>query len=308
MIEENNELRYNSYSRYLIKKFGCRVKKICIDGGFTCPNKDGTKGINGCIFCNEKSYTPHFSIKDDIVKSIEKQITGVNNKYIVYFQTNTSTYSDKNDLMEKYDLALNASPLITGLKIGTRSDCLSDQVLELIVEYARRTYLTIDIGIESIYDKTLEIINRGHDYDSIIEALNTLDNLKKTHQVNFDICGHIIIGFPWETYDEQMAYADEINKLPVNHLKINNLQVIADTKLFDMYKKEPFQLYSHDEYAEFIANFLSYLSPDIVIQRLVAYCPADFLIYPKWAKKKFDFYKQLNAAMQKNNLYQGSRK
>ena len=307
MSDDYSDLRYNSYSRFLIKKFGCKVKRISIDAGFTCPNKDGNKGINGCIFCNEQSYTPHFSKKGDITQSIKNQIKNNKQKYIAYFQTNTNTYSDKNDLITKYDSALNASSLIVGLNIGTRSDCFYDYVLDIIVGYAKKTYLTIDIGIESIYDNTLKIVNRGHDYTSIVNTLNILNDLKKQHKVDFDICGHIIIGFPWESYAEQMAYANEINKLPLDHLKINNLQVVVNTKLHEMFTNEPFHLYSHGEYVEFIANFLSYLSPKIVIQRLTAYCPKKMLIYPKWVENKFKFYRQLNSLMKRNDLYQGSR-
>jgi radical SAM protein (TIGR01212 family) len=307
MTEKYSELRYNSYARFLANKFSCKVKKISIDGGFTCPNKDGTKGWGGCIFCNEMSYTPHCSIKGDIIQSIKNQITNNKYKYIAYFQTNTNTYSNRNDLIEKYNLALNASPLIIGLNIGTRPDCFQDHVLDIIIEYSRRTYLTIDIGIESIYDSTLKKINRGHDYNSVVNTLNILNDMKKNCNINFDICGHFIIGFPWETKDEQMAYVNEINKLPISHLKINNLQVVKNTKLAEMYKEDPFHLYSSDEYVEFIANFLSYLSPKLTIQRLVAYCPDDILVYPKWTTKKFEFYQQLDTIMKKNNLYQGSQ-
>jgi len=301
------DLNYNSYTRFLTKKFGCKIKKISIDGGFSCPNKDGTKGWGGCIFCNELSYTPRFSIKDNITLSIQNQITSDNYKYIAYFQTNTNTYSNKDDLIKKYDLALSVSPLIIGLNIGTRSDCFQDYVLDIIVEYAKKTYLTIDIGIESIYDETLKIVNRGHDYNSVVDTVNVLNNLKKRYNVNFDICAHIIIGFPWENKDNWMFYADEINKLPIDHLKINNLQVVKNTKLAQMYNEKPFYLFSCDEYIKYIANFLSFLSPKIVIQRLAAHCPKDLLLYPKWSINKFNFYKKLNIYMKKNNLFQGSR-
>jgi len=298
---------YNSYAKYLKNKFGYRIKKISIDGGFTCPNKDGTKGRGGCIFCNELSYTPGFSVKDDIVKSVQNQITNDNHRYIAYFQTNTNTYSSKDDLIEKYDSALSASPLIVGLNIGTRCDCFQDYVLDIIVEYAKKTYLTIDIGIESIYEGTLRIINRGHDYKSVVETLNVLSDLKKTHNVSFDVCGHIIIGFPWETKNDQMLYASEINKLSIDHLKINNLQVVKNTKLAEMYKEKPFNIFSADEYIEFVAGFLSCLSPKIVIQRLAAHCPKDLLLYPKWSISKFDFYDKLDIFMKENNLFQGSK-
>ena len=307
MLDKYPVTRYNSYSRFLVKKFGHKVKKICIDGGFTCPNKDGTKGWGGCIFCSEQSYTPHMSIKGNIVQSINNQITDSKYRYIAYFQTNTNTYSTRNDLVSKYELALNASPLIVGINISTRSDCIQDYVLDIIVDFAKRTYLAIDIGIESIYDRTLEITNRGHDYNSIVNILSVLSNLKKTYNIKFDICGHIIIGFPWETYDEQMAYANEINRLPIDHLKINNLQVVENTKLAKIYKDKPFHLYSDDEYIEFIAKFLSYLSPNLIIQRLTAYCPEKILVYPKWTINKFDFYHKLNDFMIKNNLCQGSK-
>jgi len=299
------KLKYNSYNRYLINRFGCKVKKISIDGGFTCPNKDGTKGWGGCIFCNEQSYTPLHSIKGNIIESIKNQIKYSHCKYIAYFQTNTNTY--KQELLKIFNLALSSSPLIIGLNIGTRADCIQDHVIELIIEFSKKTYLTIDIGIESIYDQTLKKTNRGHDYKAVVDTLNVLNNLKKDHNINFDICGHIIIGFPWETYDEQMAYVYEINKLPLDHLKINNLQVVANTKLAEIYKENPFYLYSSDEYIDFLANFLSLLSPNIIIQRLMAYCPKDLLIYPKWTISKFDFYQQLDKTMEKNGLFQGSR-
>ena len=307
MFDKSNVLKYNSYSRYLTRKFGCKVKKISIDGGFTCPNKDGTKGFNGCTFCNEQSYTPYLSIKDDIIQSIKNQITNDSYKYIAYFQTNTNTYASESDLRDKYNLAIGSSPLIIGLNIGTRSDCFPDYVFDIIKEYAKKIYLSIDIGIESIYDETLKMTNRGHDYNSVIEVLNELDKLRKVNNLDFDICGHIMIGFPWETRDEQMAYVYEINKLPIDHLKINNLQVVANTKLAELYNREPFYLYSQKEYAEFIAEFLSYLSPKIVIQRLTAYCPENILLYPKWQEGKNDFYLQLNDIMEKNELCQGSK-
>ncbi|MCL2806299.1 MAG: TIGR01212 family radical SAM protein [Treponema sp.] len=302
-----SDLKYNSYARFLKNKFGCKIKKISIDGGFTCPNKDGTKGKGGCIFCNELSYTPIPSVKDNIVQSIQNQITSDKYRYIAYFQTNTNTYSSKDDLTKKYDSALSASPLIIGLNIGTRCDCFQDYVLDIIAEYAKKTYLTIDIGIESIYDQTLKTINRGHDYNSVVDTLNILNNLKKSRNINFDVCGHIIIGFPWETKNNWILYANEINKLPIDHLKINNLQVVKNTKLAEMYNEKPFNLLSSDEYIEFTANFLSYLSPKIVIQRLTSHCPKDLLLYPKWSISKFNFHEKLYVYMEKNNLFQGSK-
>jgi radical SAM protein (TIGR01212 family) len=301
------KMLYNSYARYLTNKLGYKIKKISIDAGFTCPNKDGTRGRGGCIFCSEKSYTPFCTVKNDIETSIKNQLLSDKYRYIAYFQTNTNTYASKEVLISKYDSALNYSPLIIGLNIGTRSDCFYDYVYDLIVEYAKKTYLTIDIGIESIYDDTLTKVNRCHNYQSVLDTLTQLDNFKKEHNIDFDVCGHIIIGFPWETYDEQMAYVNEMNRLPIQHLKINNLQLVNGTKLYDMYLKGKFHLYTSEEYIHFLAEFLSYLSPDIVIQRLTAYTPDEVLMYPRWDIEKFEFYKRLNEVMIENNLCQGSR-
>jgi radical SAM protein (TIGR01212 family) len=296
--------RYNSYSSFLKRKFGCRVQKVSVDVGFTCPNRDGRITRGGCIYCNNDSFVPPYARSR---YSLDYQITtGMEylrrrfkaEKFIVYFQAYTNTYESVERLERLYREALSYSDVI-GIAIGTRSDCIDEEKLDLLEELARDWFVTVEYGIESIYDKTLSFVNRGHNYQSVVDAIEL------TRGRGIYIGAHIIVGFPTETEDEMLAMADEVSRLGIDFLKIHNLHIVRNTPLARLYAKEPFHLFSYEEYLDFISRFLERLSPDIVIERLFTDTPRELLIAPLWNKTHVEILKGIEEELEKRNTYQG---
>ena len=296
--------RYNSYHDYLRERFGCRVHKVSLDMGFTCPNRDGSIAKGGCVYCNNDSFVPpyararysmDFQIKHGI-EYLKKRFKA--EKFIIYFQAYTSTYGEAKELERLYKEALKYDGVI-GLAVGTRSDCIDEEKLDIFERLARDYYVTIEYGIESIYDKTLEFMNRGHDYQSVINAIELSKN-RKLH-----IGPHIIVGMPTETEDEMIAMADEVSRLGIDTFKIHNLHIVKNTPLERMYKENPFKLFSYEEYLEFIVKFLERLSPDIMLERLFTDTPQDLLIAPRWKVRHNEIIYGIKQELEKNNTYQG---
>jgi radical SAM protein (TIGR01212 family) len=298
--------RYNSFSSYIKKRFGIKVYKVNVDAGFTCPNRDGTISTTGCIYCNNDSFrpascTPTLSISEQInnvIEHIKKRYKA--EKLIVYFQPYTNTYAPVDVLERLYREALS-EPSVIGLAIGTRPDTVDEDKIALLESMAGRYFIIIEYGMQSMYDKTLEFINRGHNYNTF---LNTLDLTKNR---GIFIGAHVIVGFPTETREEMLSMADEISVLPIDFLKIHQLQVIKDTPLEILYRENQFHLFGYEEYIEFITDFIERLSPRIVLQRLFATAPDNILIAPRWGKSRQETLRDIEKRLEVKDMYQGKK-
>jgi radical SAM protein (TIGR01212 family) len=296
--------RYNSFGPYMRNKFGLKVYKVNVDAGFTCPNRDGTLGVSGCIYCNNDSFRPS-SCKPAL--SITEQVqNGINHtkkrykadRFLVYFQAYTNTYAPLPELEKMYREALN-HPEVMGLAIGTRPDAVDAEKIAMLEELAARYFILVEYGLQSIYDRSLEFINRGHNYQCFLDAINM------TTGGNIQIGAHLIAGFPTETREEMLAMAKEISRLPIQFLKVHQLQVVRDTPLEDIYRERPFHIFGYEEYLNFIVDFIERTSPDIVFQRLFATAPDDILIAPEWGRNRHKILLDIEKMLETRQTYQG---
>jgi len=296
--------RYNSFGSYIKKRFGTTVYKVNVDAGFTCPNRDGTISTSGCIFCNNDSFrpsscTPVLSLSEQITNGIayiRKRYKA--EKFLVYFQPYTNTYAPVDELERLYKEALS-EPSVIGLAIGTRPDTVDEEKISLLEDLAEKYFILIEYGMQSIYKKTLEFINRGHDYKEFLKAIYL------TKDRGIFIGAHIIIGFPTETKDEMLLMADEVSHIPLDFLKIHQLQVIKDTPLEIIYRGTPFHVFGYEEYLEFITEFIERLSSRIVLQRLFATTPDNILIAPRWGKSRQEILRDIEKRLEIKDTYQG---
>jgi radical SAM protein (TIGR01212 family) len=299
-----NNKKYNSYSGYIHKKYGERVQKITVHAGFTCPNRDGTLGNNGCIYCNNKSFIPAYcNPGESIGKQIDKGIQFLANRYrvkkfFVYFQPYTNTYASLEMLVKLYQQALAREEVI-GLTIGTRPDCIDQEKIAFLAELGKKYDITIEYGLESISDETLKRINRGHDFQSYLNAL------EMTSGKGINICTHIIIGFPWEDKKLWLKEAAVLSELPVDFLKIHQLHLVKDTELARKYMVKEFKILTFPEYLDVIVSFLEKLNPRIVIQRLFGEAPPDILLAPKWNKRNSEVLQEIEKEFSKRGSWQG---
>lgn len=301
---------YNHYGAYLRNKYdGKKVYKIIADAGFTCPNRDGSKGFGGCTYCNVDSFTPQLSrrlptIREQIEQGMERAFKNYKaEKFIIYFQPNTNTYAPVHYLKSLYDEALSINTEnIVGLSVGTRPDCIDFEKIALLESYADRFDVDLEMGMESIYDETLSKINRGCTHNELINALNLANSPK------IKICVHTIFGFPWETTEMMYRYADEINRFPqIKFVKLHHLHIVKGSIMGSKFSKEPFKLFSIDEYADFLAAFIPLLRPDIVLQRLFGLADYDLLIAPNWGKKKSEIQSYIDKILELKGVIQGSK-
>lgn len=294
----------NLFGSYLKKRFGTTVYKVNVDAGFTCPNRDGTVGWGGCIYCNNDSFRPReakptLSIREQIrngIAHVSKRYGA--KKFLVYFQPYTNTYAHVERLASLYREALSEDGVI-GLAIGTRPDCIDAEKLNLLEDLAKDYFILIEYGLQSIYDKTLEFINRGHDFNTFVRAVELTDHR------NIHIGAHIILGFPTETVEEMLHMAEVISELPIGFLKIHQLQVIKDTVLERIYQQNPFHTFSYEEYIDLLVNFLERLSPQIVLQRLFATAPDNLLIAPRWDLSRHRILNDIMNVMKERQTFQG---
>lgn len=296
--------RYNSYSTYLRERFGCRVHKVSVDMGFTCPNRDGTLARGGCVYCNNESFVPpyarsRFSLHHQIKTGIEYLRRRLKaERFIIYFQAYTNTYDSVERLEKLYREALSYDGVV-GITVGTRSDCIDEEKIRLFEELARGSFVTVEYGIESIYDKTLNFMNRGHSYQSVLDAI------RLTKGRGIHIGAHVIVGFPTETEDEMLKMADEVSRLDIDFIKIHNLHIVKNTPLARMYEKKPFHLFTYEEYLDFISRFLERLSPEKVVERLFTDTPRDLLIAPIWNKTHGEILRGIEKELERRDTYQG---
>jgi len=298
--------RFNAFGPYLKKKFGTVVYKVNVDAGFTCPNRDGTLGVTGCIYCNNDSFRPsecknEMPVKEQIRNGIRYLSTRYKaKKYLVYFQPYTNTYAPVTELERMYREALSV-PSVIGLAIGTRPDCVDKDKIELLRELAKDNFILVEYGLQSIYEKSLQYILRGHDYKAFIDALDL------TKEKGIEVGAHIIVGLPTETRDEMLAMADELSTLPVGFLKIHQLQIVKGTPLAAQYLEKPFPTFGYDEYLDFLVDFIERLSPNIVLQRLFALSPDDILVAPQWGRTRQQILQDINERFIRRDAVQGSR-
>ena len=302
------EKRYNNYKDTLKQLFSNRVQKISINAGFTCPNRDGSKGRGGCTYCNNQTFVPGYCHP---VKSVTQQIEeGIefflrkekyrDQTYLAYFQSYTNTYDTLDKLRLIYDEALQ-HPRISGIVVGTRPDCVNDLILDYFEELSKKTYVMIEYGIESTDDKTLEFINRGHDYQCAVDAINA------TASRGIYTGAHLILGLPGESRETILAHADKMNKLPITALKLHQLQLVKGTIMAKQMKTNPewFQFYTAEEYIDLTVDFIERLSPDIAIERFVSQSPKDLLISPDWGLKNFEFVTKVEKRLEERDARQG---
>ncbi len=301
---------YHRYGPWLRAKFGGkRVFKVIVDAGFTCPNRDGSKGRGGCTYCNVDSYTPSLprslpEIREQVAQGIARarQQYGAE-KFIIYFQPNTNTHAPVDRLRELYNEALAVCPEdVVGLSVGTRPECLDPEKIELLESYCGHLAVDLELGMESIHDETLRQINRGCPHGELTALLETLANTP------LNLCLHAIFGLPGETREMMFAYAAEINRFPqVRFVKLHHLHVVQGSILAARYRKQPFPVFDLAGYTDFLCDFLPLLRPDIVIQRLFAVADQNLLIAPQWNLPKSAVQTHLDREIERRRVIQGSR-
>ena len=300
----NTNKRYHTLDYYYKNKFNSKVCKISLNAGFTCPNIDGTVGTGGCIYCSKIGSGEYAGdIKDDLVtqfNKVKEMMTNKwpNSKFIGYFQAHTNTYAPINILKEKYEIILN-QPNVVGLSIATRADSITDECLEYLSELNNKTFLTIELGLQTIHKETSILINRCHTLECF---LNCVKELRKR---NINIVVHIINGLPNETKEMMIETAKYLSKLDIQGIKIHMLQVIKDTRLADLYEKEPFHILTRDEYVDIVCDQIELLNKDIVINRLTGDPNIDDLVEPFWLTKKFCVLNEIDKELVKRDSYQG---
>ncbi len=307
MTNDSGILQWNDYSSYIRRTFGQRVQKISVNAGFTCPNRDGKISTEGCIYCTNKSFSPFYCNSDDsISEQLRKGIDFFSpkynaQKYLAYFQTYTNTYDNVNALRHKYDEALSVDGVI-GLVISTRPDCIDDEIMRLLADYAKEKYVEIEFGLESTKNSTLEFINRGHTYEQAVDAIMLAQKYGLMSGV------HLILGLPYENEDDFYLHAGRISQLPISTLKLHQMQVLKGTRLENLYNenKSAFADLSLENYVRIVANFLDILNPEIIVERLTSESPREMVLYPDWnGRKNFEVSHIANAYMKKNDMYQG---
>lgn len=295
---------YNSYSQWIRKQFPYRVQKISIDAGFTCPNRDGKVGRGGCIFCDNNTFNPAYcDRKKTITQQLEEGKQFFSRKYpdmryLAYFQAYSNTYDTLDVLKRKYEEALAVEDVV-GLVIGTRPDCMPDDVLDYLEVLNKQTFLIVEYGIESANDETLQRINRGHSFETARQSV------ERTTGRGILTGAHVILGLPGEDATESIRQAALISSLKLNLLKIHQLQIIRGTYLAEIYEKKPFHLYSVDEYIKLIASYLQYLRKEIIVERFVSQSPPEMVIAPHWGMKNYEFTNLLVNYMKKEGVWQG---
>lgn len=300
------EKRYNDFSGYFRRKFDCRVQKISIDAGFTCPNRDGSKGRGGCSYCNNETFSPAYC---DLKKGVSVQLTeGIeffsrkynSMKYLAYFQSFSNTYAPLDQLQQLYSEAL-CHPGVIGLVIATRPDCLTDEILDYLQELSEKHYIMVEFGIESHKNDTLECINRGHTFEESARALYETAR-RKIHN-----CAHLILGLPGETTSDWLDQARVISSLPVENLKLHQLQIHRQTRMYKEYLQNPelFPLFTVEEYMDLVVQYIELLNPAIVVERFVSESPGQLLVAPRWGLKNFEFTAKLEKLLEVRNTWQG---
>lgn len=306
MVKSKEQLPYNDMGQWLKRLFPFKVQKISIDSGFSCPNRDGSKGHGGCTFCDNQTFNPSYcDPKDNIKTQLERGKLFFSRKYpdmkyLAYFQAYSNTYAPVDVLKQRYEEALAVDGVV-GLVIGTRPDCVNDETLDYLAELSQRTFLLVEYGIESTNNNVLQRINRHHTFECGRDAV------VKSHERGIMTGAHFILGLPGEEKDEWEKQAHKVSKMPIDVLKLHQLQVVRNTPLAQQYIEQPFALYSLDEYISTIANYLEHLRPSIVVDRFVSQSPKGMVLAPQWGIKNHEFVDKLKRFMFRNNMFQGKK-
>ncbi|MBQ8672518.1 MAG: TIGR01212 family radical SAM protein [Bacteroides sp.] len=299
---------YNDFPTFLKRFFPHKVQKISLNAGFTCPNRDGSVGHGGCTYCNNQTFNPDYCRTE---KSITRQLEEGKEffaykypemKYLAYFQAYTNTYGAVEELKRKYEEALAVKDIV-GLVIGTRPDCMPDTLLNYLEELNRHTFLLVEYGIESTLDTTLKRINRGHTFQC------TIDTVERTAGRGLLTGGHVILGLPGESPEAIVAQTIALSRLPLNTLKMHQLQLIRGTRMAAEYERHPeeFHLFGADEYAELVIEYIRHLRPDLVLERFVSQSPQELLIAPHWGLKNYEFNHRIQKRMKEIGACQGDK-
>lgn len=295
---------YNDYGAWMRRQFPFRVQKISVDAGFSCPNRDGHISHGGCTFCDNRTFNPSYCQPS---KSIAEQIAEGKEffsrkypemKYLAYFQAYSNTYGSLDTIRRRYEEAL-AQEDIVGIVIGTRPDCIDSSLLDYLEQLNSQTFIIVEYGIESVSDATLRRVNRGHTFECSRQAITA------THERGILTGGHIILGLPGESADDNVAQATTISQLPLDILKLHQLQIISGTALAEEYQREPFPLYTADEYIDLCRRYIERLRPDLVLERFVSQSPKELLIAPKWGLKNYEFTNRFVNYMKRMDSWQG---
>ncbi|WP_308276480.1 TIGR01212 family radical SAM protein [Prevotella sp.] len=295
---------YNDYGAWMRRLFPFRVQKISIDAGFSCPNRDGHISHGGCTFCDNRTFNPSYCQPS---KSITEQITEGKEffrhkypdmKYLAYFQAFSNTYATLDTLQRRYEEALSAEDVV-GIVIGTRPDCVSDEILNYLESLNQQTFMIVEYGIESVSDDTLRRVNRGHNFECSRRAII------ETHNRGILTGAHIILGLPGESAEDNVRQANIISALPIDILKLHQLQIIRGTQLAAEYECQPFNLYTADEYIDLCRRYIERLRPDMVLERFVSQSPKELLVAPKWGLKNYEFANRFVNYMKRMDSWQG---
>lgn len=300
------ERRYYAFSQFLRERFGSRVYRVTVDAGFTCPNVDGSVTVGGCVYCDNRSFSPNRRLpRTSITAQVERGLQILSRRYeaqcfIAYFQAATNTYAPVEKLRRLYDEAL-AHPQVVGLAVGTRPDCVPEPVLDLLQGYARDRYVCLELGLQTIHDRSLDWMNRGHHFDAFVDAVS------RAAGRGLDLCAHVILGLPGETTDDMLATADALAALPVNAVKIHNLHVVRGTPLEKMYTEGSVRMFERDDYVRTVCDFLERLPPAMVVHRLSGDAPPDYLVAPTWCLDKPSLLRAIHAELARRDSWQGRR-
>lgn len=298
----NDMERYRHLNEYYKEKFGERTLKICVDGGFTCPNRDGTKGYGGCIYCSERGSGELINNCGDIEKQVKHYFTTYRaeraNKFIVYFQNFTNTYDTIENLKKKYDSAL-IDDRIVGISIGTRPDCITEEIAKLLKTYTNKYYVCVELGLQTSNDKIGELINRGYTSKQFTQAVNILN------KYNIDVVAHIMVGLPTETKKDIEDTVNFINGHKLEGVKIHSTYVVENTKLADMYKNGEYKALDLDDYIETLIDIMTHLKPELIIHRISGDAPKDILLAPSWNKHKMWILHGFEKRFRARDLWQG---
>lgn len=298
--------RYREFGDFLRERFPFKAQKIAINAGFTCPNRDGSKGRGGCTYCNNQTFNPSYCQTD---KSVADQLAeGVRffsrkypeMRYLAYFQAYTSTYGEQERLERLYEEALSY-PGVVGLVIGTRPDCMPDRLLDYLARLSEQVLVLVEYGVESTLDRTLRRINRGHDFAEAEEAI------RRTAARGIAVGAHLILGLPGESRDEILGHADRLSDLPLTTLKLHQLQLIRHTRMALEFERRPedFHLFTVDEYIDLAIDFIERLDPAIALERFVSQSPKELLIAPDWGLKNYEFTARVNRRLAERDSWQG---
>lgn len=298
--------RYNDFPTYFRNKFSERVQKVSVDAGFTCPNRDGSKGRGGCTYCNNKTFKPTYcNLENSVTSQLDQGIRFFAKKYhsmkfLAYFQAYTNTYAPSEDLKRLYEEALK-HPKVVGLVISTRPDSVDGELLDYVARLSEKVYVMLEFGLESHLDTTLERINRGHTFAESVRAL------EEASRRGINTCAHLILGLPGETRADWLEQARVISRLPVKNVKLHQMQIHRGTILESQYNKNPdqFTLYSAEEYVELVVDYLELLNPRIIVERFISQAPPEMLLAPKWGLKNFEFVARVEKRLFERNTWQG---